>query len=1639
MGNRRTYIAAFLLPTVAVLIGLAVGGFAPFGGGDIMTACGAEEPLIYLLEFKCRLRDGTVTGYSYRVGSGYDFSTVITYILSDPLNLVALIFPEAAMTAVLDIMYALRLGMAGLCFAIYLKRSSVYRAAGTADRVSGTVNVAAEKVDTVGGALDARDDEYVIGRRLEGTAIGRRLSGMDMVTVALAAMYALSTHMIVYGANISYISAMAVFPILMLYVDRLIRDGKWRGYSVALAVSILLSFQLSVVSSIFVLIYFLAGDYGDFRTLLKRLKSKVLADILAVGMAAIVILNNLGSSFVAESMDTDFNMSGFITSAVDMVKQLWTGMYPSVRDDYSKGIDLYCGAATVLLVVMYMLNRRIGISRRLKTAAVIVLLLAGNYVYTANQLLDGFYYSTDNYSLFNYALVFMLLITARAKIEIVSGVKSVAIAEILLIVMVIGSGFLCVFYNNFFPYAVTLILSVVYFLICLIYSGRSMTALIYRLSLATVMLIEICTMAVVSIGRLGTFAESFEETDTYRLYKAESYIHESDDTARILVYTNYKTDSTPLTDMLLGYDYVITPYMPEYPGDLIYVDERDGIYIYENPYSLDTVYLSDAIETWDGAENYPYTAQNQLVEKCFDGETIFDITGVELVSDEIMKLSEETGYIKSDNYRTYIYYRFSLTPGESGDLYMNMAHVLHVGEVEAGETVDILYAADRDDFTMSVTTGEFALYRHDALARLYDKLVSTDSGDYMLLNVTSPQNWSMGDETAESIDIIGNSVSLIKVTDGETLTYSCRNLKTGALVSLIFVVIFAVVSVIGRVKMSMGKVSEYLNDNRVYIYTMFITTVLYFVLVLINGCEPFGEGSVVSSDGYFQSYFSHSYMFGLLREGSYPDINFRNGMATPVLFESRLINPLCWLMVPVPIEHSLLMYNFIYYIRLLLVGCAMLYYLTHRYTGKRLDKHSLRLVPIALAYNLCSYVITYYNYNDYLTFAVMVPVMTLALERLVYDRKPAAYILILAWYMMYESFVAFLLCEYLVLYFLVLKFDGIRDFVRSGVRFVLSSILSAGLVGAYLLTYYLYLQSTSYASSDSSTGILDRLSLDSALLSNVKYAELFHITEIVSDDWTRANIYAGTFVLMAIVLYVMNTRIDLRSRVKRSVLIALYYLAFGNSFLNYVLHGFHTQSKAPNRFAVFFVFLMVTALYDCVIEYKAAFTRSRVVALGLWSLLLVSLMLYETLTTNPIGCIVSVALIVVYYGIWFIGYMRKHYYGTVRVLLFLMTAELMVGFVYDGLTSTGVSSASDIIAANFDKIRSFSEEYSLSDEQMRTEVYNDTYANAALVGDFSSVSTFTTITSQQKTLVDSWGVYNSGNTISYMGGNPLAAMFMNVGYIIDDSIESGRIPEYMEYTDGKGNFSLYKNPYRLSLGILLTEETDFSDINKEDYPAAVDYQNEISRRLVGKDLYNVLARGDEGDNYIHVEYSPYSSSKVSVVTEFSVSLDGEAEIYLNHADIIVYSGTKSEDDEDFTVAGAGFYASTEDAYRDDNYLVASLNEDVAEEIYELLRGSVMESVETVDSTVNGTVSGSGTLFVSLPNYDGWHAYVDGEEVEILDYLGGIGIEISGDGEHAIMLSYEKPVYAAGIIISIVSWVVFVGYAASLIHRRKKDG
>ena len=107
---------------------------------------------------------------------------------------------------------------------------------------------------------------------------------------------------------------------------------------------------------------------------------------------------------------------------------------------------------------------------------------------------------------------------------------------------------------------------------------------------------------------------------------------------------------------------------------------------------------------------------------------------------------------------------------------------------------------------------------------------------------------------------------------------------------------------------------------------------------------------------------------------------------------------------------------------------------------------------------------------------------------------------------------------------------------------------------------------------------------------------------------------------------------------------------------------------------------------------------------------------------------------------------------------------------------------------------------------------------------------------------------------------------------------------------------------------------------------------------------------------------------------------------------------------------------------------------------EKLRQDSLKNVVLGTNELTGTidVTGNKVLCVTVPYEEGWTAYVDGQETEILKAnYAFMGLNLS-EGHHEIVLKYHVPYLAEGVIVSLASLCITVILFVALKKRRTKQ-
>lgn len=342
--ERQRSFFSFFLPFIILALSFAVQNVFPFGDRHILTVDLYHQYAPFLMELRDKLLSGESLFLSWRGGLGYNFYATFTYYLASPLNLLSLIFPESALSELVSFLVLLKIGLAGFCFHLFLKKSS----------------------------------------RRDGP-----------LALAFATAYALSGFVMAYFWNIMWLDTLYMLPLTALGMIMLLREGKMSLYIFSLALLIICNFYTGFFACVFLAFYFfvcfervsvgrsLSSTFLSFSKML-------ISTLLGVGLSMISLFPTImalrRTSASGDSFPTDFVYSD---PFIDFLSRLLPFAKPSIRSGMA---NIYVGSFVLLLFFVYLSSQKIPAGRKTLNLSLLAFLFFSFNNNVANFIWHGLHY-----------------------------------------------------------------------------------------------------------------------------------------------------------------------------------------------------------------------------------------------------------------------------------------------------------------------------------------------------------------------------------------------------------------------------------------------------------------------------------------------------------------------------------------------------------------------------------------------------------------------------------------------------------------------------------------------------------------------------------------------------------------------------------------------------------------------------------------------------------------------------------------------------------------------------------------------------------------------------------------------------------------------------------------------------------------------------------------------------------------------------------------------------------------------------------------------------------------------------------------------------------------------------------------------
>ena len=1629
-SNRIYYILSLFIPIILALLFLIINGFEPFGSLDVLSISGNEDMLTYLFK---------LSDYIHGAYKGNDIGSIWSVYLSDPTNYFICLFPKDAILGLVNIFFSLKLGLAGLS-SFYLFKH-------------------------IGYSVENKT-----------TSLNK-----NIIALLLSLSYAFSGYMIGYGMNILFLSVVAIFPLYILFLNELITSGKWKKYYLTLCVSFILNVYMSFVVLIFSVLFLLLQNYNDLKSFLKTIYTKTLSDLLAVGTTAFLIIPAMNDAINSTFFCKDVPNSMNVTSFFDIFSRLLAGNVPSSYSDTAHGIDIYCGILPLLIVLFYALISDISIYDKIKKISLISILFVSTNILAPNIIFNFFKESNINICFFGFIFVLMILmLTQETLLHVISSDTGINISFIkivisffALIALFVASLMFSNSYLNTSPYLISIGFIFVYAIVFILAANSPQVKKGLSICLFVITACEILFTSANSINLLSSQKTTYYQTSSYDYYVAENSIREVYPKANIVIYDPDDLSFNPIFNALNGVDFVLAKSEYEYPDSCLeYLSNVNDINIFRNNSSINSyVFMPSNTSNWVFSSTSPYLSSNELLNYAIGAKAPLFESVESAYADITEPIYDDAGKENSEIHDVTIAYK----PEAAGAIYSSFLRPRYIGYVsKAEDSFTKVYDVTIKNSNSVEQTFNLYSFNIDSFSALLSQITTSDSDKHTQCTLSNSENGyillSIGKKPSEKLYIDGANVYAVSIDDYLWLapisagTHSLSTstdhspLFTGLLLSVLAILLTFV-----RMNLTKNPSLKTFFDlsvktkKKAYVfvqtYYVYIASVIFPIGIIIlscvfNSCIPFGKASIMASDGFVQTYPSVQAMIRTLSLKSlipskigFGTLMFSCGYDIIASTINTIIQLIFRLFIWTDNGMAYAAIQSAFY--MVISGPALIFYLTHRYAGKRFKLNNPYLILISLFYTLCEYMIGYFVYSNFF-YGLFIPMIIWGFERMFYKKKPLAYIFILAYIMIRGYYTAFLLCEFLILYFILQEFDGIKDFFKKGIRFALSSILAAGISISTLLPAFLSYQNATYILDDTNVSS-NSFNLSSSFFKTISQYKACHYGIISSIDNHLVNYYAGLIPLIFCIIYFCNNNISISVRIRKAVVSFVFIYAFGNNLMNYVFHGFHFQSNVPNRFAIFFIFLMLTMFADTILNINDINKKRLIIPSIATSIVLIAIWLIYP-EENLYSLIISIIFILSYNVIILIKNLDRK--SMTKIITYISVAEIILSSLL--AFSSCIGYRNQLLNNNIKSIQALCNEYINKSEDdiyiaeyLTSSEYN---LNMGRVTGQNTITGFQSGMSNQLCAMSAnWGVFSTNNFLNYGTGNPLADMMLHVRYqLLDtDDTEYGKASIYNKIVS-YNNFDLYENPYFLPFGFMTNSDFgDFATMNKADFDTMLEYQNTFSQKVCGKDLYTFIGNSKENASADKTFNMTVVSNELNVYGIYDLGINLEpgninGKIYALYKGEIKYIGDTEESTDNsfyFTLYNYPSSSFAEGPIID----IAVLNENVLKEMYEIFSKSTLTDISVSRDSISGgiNVSEPGMMYIGLPNYDSLNIYIDGKKTDKSDYLMGTGIHLE-QGQHQVLIRYEDNSHTLLIVLTVLFILISIIICKVVYSGKTKD-
>ncbi len=749
----RPVLFSFLIPFVLLGFGflfMLLQYDAALLGGD-----SSSQILPFMAEFRRKVLSGENLFYSWTGSGGYDFWSVYCYYLSSPFAWLSVLVKEEHLHLFVSFLSLLKISLCGASFAFY--------------------------------------------------ATKKKLCKNDAQTVLFSLIFAMCGYIAAYANYIIWLDVVALFPLLMLGMERLVYEKKPALYTITLAATFACNYYLGFTVAVGVVFYYFTFRFDNIRDFINKSLRMLGFSVLSAASCCVFLIPPFLTASEAEKGASSI-LRGFLGNFTESIRNLLFFDSPDTVTQIESRANIYVTLFALYFVFLWFFASDAKRNEKIKNGIILAFLLLSFNLGTLNMIWHGLRMPILVQNRFSFMFCFALIcLAARSFAQKERLNRNGAIA---------GSVAYCIFVlvlalidpSNVVRFIGSLLAAVLYCIVFFMLKKTKIQFAVYALCAAVGL--YTCFVLGAWNGTAHELKNSYEPAlqqavdevqtdDSFYREKNLCMIKDGDHANNQMLYglrgfpvfssytdpmqtiqlirfglvsfpweptdmnfynhgpaTNYTIPNSfnSVADSLSGvrYVYSYTSSAPRVNG-LQTVYEKDGVTVSENPYALSVAYMlnNETLEALKNNSLIPPALYNTIA-KSFD-ETIYTSCNLTVRKQDLMKIQGLFG-----NYTI-----------EATDKNTKETQITFLYEVQEDDCIMTMFFSGRQYMDVTVTCNGEIIYNEKSMYGDFPELGTFNEGDSLEI-------------TLRSDDVMNFSFELLQ-SDPQVLGELTEKMRAGAL------------------------------------------------------------------------------------------------------------------------------------------------------------------------------------------------------------------------------------------------------------------------------------------------------------------------------------------------------------------------------------------------------------------------------------------------------------------------------------------------------------------------------------------------------------------------------------------------------------------------------------------------------------------------------------------------------------------------------------------------------------------------------------------------------------------------------------------------------------------------------------------